>query len=58
MRTQCERLVDRMTRHGARQADAWGLGSANFQAPGVGITCNLELFAKKLAAQERVSRAA
>jgi hypothetical protein len=58
VRTQCERLVDRLTRHGARQADAWGLGSANFQAHCVGITCNLELLAKKLAARERESRAA
>jgi hypothetical protein len=58
VRTQCGRLVDRMTRHGARRSDAWGLGSANFQAHCIGLACNLELLARRLAAREGVSRAA
>ena len=58
VRTQCERLVDRMTRHGARHADAWGLGAANFQAHCIGMACNLELLARKLATRDRASRAA
>lgn len=57
VRTQCERLVDRMTRHGARQADAWGLGVANFQAHCIGIASNLALLARKLAARQREARA-
>ncbi len=56
VRTQCERLVDRMTRHGARHADAWGLGAANFQAHCIGMACNLELLARKLATREGVPR--
>src|SRR5690606_37607303 len=31
-RTQCERLVNQMTRHGCRQARRWGLGPAQLQA--------------------------
>jgi hypothetical protein len=49
-RSQCERLVNQMTRHGARRARAWGLQAANFQAHAIAMTCNLRLLARALAA--------
>ncbi len=50
-RAQCERLINRMVRHGARQARAWGLGYAQFQAHAIGATCNLKLLAQVLATE-------
>lgn len=49
VRTQCERLINRMTRHGGRQARAWGLASAHLQAHAIALTNNLALMAKALA---------
>ncbi|MBW2536116.1 MAG: transposase [Deltaproteobacteria bacterium] len=46
IRSQCERLVHSMTRHGARRARAWGLRSANFQAHAIAAVVNLGLLAK------------
>jgi hypothetical protein len=48
-RSQCERLVNQMTRHGARRARGWGLGGANLQAHLIAMRCNLQLLAKTLA---------
>ncbi len=48
-RSQCERLVNQMTRHGARRARGWGVQSAHFQAHLIAITCNLRLLARALA---------
>lgn len=48
-RTQCERLVNQLTRHGGRQARTWGLGPAQLQAHTIAIGCNLELLAQRLA---------
>ena len=48
-RSQCERLVNQMTRHGGRQARAWGLGFAQLQAHAIATVCNLGLLAKRLA---------
>lgn len=45
-RSQCERLINQMTRHGARRARAWGLATAHFQAHAVATTCNLALLAR------------
>ncbi len=53
LRSQCERLMNRLVRHGARKARAWGLGFAHFQAHAIATTCNLKLLAQALAAQER-----
>jgi len=49
-RTQGERLVNRMTRHGARKARAHGLASANLQAHLIAMRANLQLLARALAA--------
>lgn len=49
LRNQCERLMNRVIRHGGRQARAWGLHSANLQAHVIVMTCNLMLLAKKVA---------
>jgi hypothetical protein len=57
-RSQCERLVNQMTRHGARRARSWGLGSAQLQAHLIAIRCNLQLLAKALAAQQQEQQAA
>lgn len=59
-RTQCERLVAQVVRHGGRQARAWGRDSANLQVHAIAMRCNLELLAKNLArtAQESNSRLA
>ena len=48
-RSQCERLVNQMTRHGARRARSWGLAAAHFQAHAIATTCNLALLARALA---------
>ena len=56
VRSQCERLVNRVIRHGGRQARAFGLGSANLQAHLIAMRCNLALLARCLA--ESISDAA
>ncbi len=48
-RSQCERLVNQMTRHGARRARAWGLRAAHLQAHLIAMRCNLALLARTLA---------
>jgi hypothetical protein len=48
-RSQCERLVNQMTRHGARRARAWGVQAAHSQAHLIAIACNLRLLARALA---------
>ena len=50
-RSQCERLVNQMTRHGARRARGWGMGSAQLQAHLIAMRCNLQLLARALASQ-------
>lgn len=52
-RSQCERLVNQMTRHGARRARGWGLDSAHLQAHVIAMRCNLELLARALALQDQ-----
>lgn len=52
-RSQCERLVNQLTRHGARQARAWGIGAAHFQAHLVAMRCNLALLARAWATEEK-----
>jgi len=49
VRSQCERLVNQMVRHGGRQARAWGLAPTHLQAHAIASTCNLALLAKALA---------
>jgi hypothetical protein len=51
VRGQCERLVNQLTRHGARKARACGLAAANVQAHLIAIRCNLALLAQALAMQ-------
>jgi hypothetical protein len=51
-RSECERLVHRGTRHGARRARGWGLGQAQLQAHVIAMTCNLKLLAKTMAQTE------
>lgn len=48
-RTQCERLISQVVRHGGRQARAWGQEAANLQAHAIVMRCNLELLARNLA---------
>jgi hypothetical protein len=48
-RSQCERLVNQMTRHGARRARRWGLGPAQLHAHVIALGTNLTLLARKLA---------
>ena len=48
-RSQCERLINQMTRHGGRKARAWGLGYAHLQAHAIAMTNNLALLARALA---------
>ncbi len=52
-RGQCERLVNQLTRHGARRARGWGQGSAHLQAHLIAIRCNLQLLARALAEQRQ-----
>ena len=58
VRSQCERLVNQVTRHGGRQTRAFGLGAANLQVHLIVMRCNLGLLARKLAEQEGEARAA
>jgi len=48
-RSQHERLINQLTRHGARQARAWGLSAANLQAHTIAMSTNLTLLAQRLA---------
>ena len=48
-RSECERLVNQMTRHGARRARSWGMASAQLQAHLIAMRCNLQLLARALA---------
>jgi len=52
-RSQCERLVNQLTRHGARRARGWGQGSAQLQAHLIAMRCNLQLLARALAKDDR-----
>lgn len=54
-RAEFERLVHRVTRHGGRQARAWGLRAANLQAHAIVAGSNLALLAKKLATEEETA---
>jgi len=47
-RSECERLINQVVRHGARHARAWGLQAANTQGLLVVMRCNLGLLAKAL----------
>lgn len=51
MRSQCERLIHQATRHGGRQACAFGLRQAQTQAHAITAACNLTLLARALAVQ-------
>lgn len=55
-RSQCERLVHKLTRRGGRQARQWGLAAARQQAYVIAASTNLLLLAKALAAEEKESR--
>ena len=57
VRSQCERLVNQVTRHGGRRARAWGLGAANLQAHLIALRCNLKILAEALEAREEEQRA-
>lgn len=57
VRSQCERLVNQLTRHGGRKARSWGLAAANIQAHLIAMRCNLGLLAKALAQRIEVSQA-
>jgi Transposase DDE domain/Transposase domain (DUF772) len=48
LRTQCERLVNQLVRHGGRKARAFGLGAAQVQAHLIAMTENLRLLAQRL----------
>jgi hypothetical protein len=50
-RSQCERLIHQATRHGGRQARAFGLRHAQTQAHAIAAACNLTLLARVLALQ-------
>lgn len=51
-RSQCERLINQVTRHGGRKARSFGLKAAQLQAHVIAIRCNLDLFAKQMARAE------
>jgi hypothetical protein len=57
-RSECERLVNQLTRHGARDARAFGLQKANQQAHLVAMRCNLQLLARAIAEKEARQQAA
>jgi len=57
-RSQCERLVNQVVRHGGRRARSWGLGSANLQGHLIAMGCNLQLLARVLARKEVAHMAA
>lgn len=52
IRSQCERLINQMTRYGGRQARAFGLGPAQGQAHAIAAAANLRLLARVLAARD------
>ncbi|MEO8527077.1 MAG: transposase [Caldimonas sp.] len=54
-RSQCERLVNQMTRYGGRQARAFGLKQAQMQAHAIAAASNLRLLARALVARSRQS---
>lgn len=56
-RTQCERLVNQITRYGGRQARAFGLQHAQLQAHAIAMASNLRLLAKALAKPVRHDQA-
>lgn len=58
VRSQCERLINQVIRHGGRKARAWGLAAANVQAHLIAMRCNLGLLAQVLAQKEELARAA
>ena len=47
IRSQCERLVNQVTRHGGRTARSFGLGAAQLQAHLIAMRCNLGVLAKQ-----------
>jgi hypothetical protein len=51
MRSQCERLINQITRYGGRQAGGFGLRYAHQQAHVVAATVNLRLLAQALVAR-------
>jgi hypothetical protein len=54
-RSQCERLINQVVRHGGRQARSFGLQSAQLQAHVIAIRCNLALFAKQMLRAQELS---
>lgn len=58
IRTQGERLINEMTRRGARRASAWGLTHATVQANCIAAVNDLRLLARKLVAAAARERAA
>jgi hypothetical protein len=54
-RTQCERLINQVTRHGGRQARAFGLQNAQLQAHAIAAASNLHLLARALALPDAVA---
>jgi hypothetical protein len=56
LRSQCERLVNQVTRHGGRKARAFGLGSAQLQAHTIVMACNLRLLARALVSARAAAR--
>jgi len=51
-RSQCERLINEVTRHGARTARSFGLRNAQVQVHAIAMACNLRLLARVLADEE------
>ena len=56
-RSECERLVHQVTRHGGRKSRGWGLGAANLQVHVIAMRSNLGMLAKRLAEMEEQQRA-
>jgi hypothetical protein len=57
-RSQGERLINEMTRRGARRANAWGIDNARLQAYCIAAVNNLKLLSRKLAEGTTQQRAA
>lgn len=57
-RTQCERLVNQITRYGGRQARAFGLQHAQLQTHAIAMASNLRLLARALAVEVGRARTA
>ena len=55
VRSQCERLINQVVRHGARKARAFGLGAAQLQVHIIAIGCNLAVLARMLDANADLS---